>query len=232
MKTLGLLRLLGAMLLPCLLSTSALAAGWTSQARDAVVRFLKAHPSLEGRDYSVQWTEPRNDLPMCEKQPRVSLQNRDRAWGKLFLTLNCEEGRPWVRPVSVYVMVKGRYLVANQALRKGQALTVADLQWAEGDLTKMGDTLLEDLEQTKNMELVRPIQAQTPLRLNDLKPIAVIKSGDQVRVTLLGKGFAIDASGQAMSEAALGSSVKVRISDGKIVQGTAVSQGAVEVLID
>ena len=231
MKTLGLLRLLGAMLLPCLLSTSALAAGWTSQARDAVVRFLKAHPSLEGRDYSVQWTEPRNDLPMCEKQPRVSLQNRDRAWGKLFLTLNCEEGRPWVRPVSVYVMVKGRYLVANQALRKGQALTVADLQWAEGDLTKMGDTLLEDLEQTKNMELVRPIQAQTPLRLNDLKPIAVIKSGDQVRVAILGRGFAIDASGQALADAALGASVKVRISDGKIIQGTAVSLGAVEVLI-
>jgi flagella basal body P-ring formation protein FlgA len=232
MNTTGLLRLLGFILLPWLLSTSAFAAGWTPQARDAVVRFLKVHPSLEGRDYSVQWTEPRNTLPTCDKLPRVNLQNRDRAWGKVFLTLNCEEGRPWVRPVSVYVMVKGRYLVANQALRKGQALNMADLQWAEGDLTKMGDTLLEDPEQIKNMELARPIQAGTPLRLNDLKPIAVIKSGDQVRVTLLGKGFAIDTSGQAMSEAALGSSVKVRISDGKIVQGTAVSQGAVDVLID
>jgi flagella basal body P-ring formation protein FlgA len=160
------------------------------------------------------------------------LQSRDRAWGKIFLSLNCEEGRPWTRPVSVYVSVKGRYLVTNQALRKGQALSVADLQWAEGDLTKMGETLLEDPEQIKNMELVRPLQSGTPLRLNDLKPIAVIKTGDQIRVTLLGKGFAIDTSGQAMSDAAMGGSVKVRISDGKIVQGTAVSQGAVEVLID
>jgi flagella basal body P-ring formation protein FlgA len=231
MNSLALLRLVGALLMPLVISTAAMA-GWTPQARDAVVKFLKAHPSLEGRDYSVQWTEPRNDLPQCDKAPRVNLQSRDRAWGKIFLTLNCEEGRPWARPVSIYVTVKGRYLVANQALRKGQALNVADLQWAEGDLTKMGDTLLEDAEQVKNMELVRPIQAGTPLRLNDLKPIAVIKSGDQVRVTLLGKGFAIDTSGQAMSDAALGSSVKVRISDGKIVQGTAVSQGAVEVLID
>ena len=82
------------------------------------------------------------------------------------------------------------------------------------------------------MELARPLQPGTPLRLNDLKPIAVIKSGDQVRVTLLGKGFAIDTTGQAMSDAAMGGSVKVRISDGKIVQGAAVSQGAVEVLID
>ena len=128
--------------------------------------------------------------------------------------------------------VKGRYLVANQALRKGQALSAADFQCAEGDLTKLGDSLLEDPEQIRNMELARPLQPGTPVRLNDLKPIAVIESGDQVRVTVLGKGFAIDTMGQAMSDAAMGGSVKVRISDGKIVQGAAVSQGAVEVLID
>jgi len=219
------------LILPFLTLHSAVAA-WPPQAREAVNRFLTSHPSLEGREFSIQWTEPRTPLPHCEKAPKVSLQSRDRAWGKIFLSLQCDEGRPWVRPVSVYVAVKGRYLVANQALRKGQALSAADFQWAEGDLTKLGDSLLEDPEQIKNMELARPLQPGTPLRLNDLKPIAVIKSGDQVRVTLLGKGFAIDTTGQAMSDAAMGGSVKVRISDGKIVQGAAVSQGAVEVLID
>ena len=112
----------------------------------------------------MQWTEPRGNLPLCDKLPRVSLQSRDRAWGKIFLSLNCEEGRTWVRPVSIYVAVKGRYLVTNQAVRKGQALSVADLQWAEGDVTKMGDTLLEDPEQTKNMEWSRSLQPGTPLR--------------------------------------------------------------------
>ena len=231
MKYTGLLRKFAAMLIPLAFATLA-HAGWTPQAQDAVNRFLKSHPSLEGRDFTVQWTEPRGNLPICDKLPRVNLQSRDRAWGKIFLSLNCEEGRPWVRPVSVYVAVKGRYLVTNQAVRKGQALSVADLQWAEGDVTKMGDALLDDPELIKNMESVRSLQSGTPLRLNDLKPIAVIKSGDQIRVTLLGKGFAIDTTGQAMSDAAMGGSVKVRISDGKIVQGTAVSQGAVEVLID
>jgi len=42
----------------------------------------------------------------------------------------------------------------------------------------------------------------------------------------------IDASGQALADAALGASVKVRISDGKIIQGTAVSQGVVEVVME
>ena len=161
MRAKYLLQLLGALLIWLSFVVSA-QAGWTPQAKDAVNRFLKSHPSLEGRDYSVQWTEPRGVLPACDKLPRVNLQSRDRAWGKIFLSLNCEEGRPWVRPVSVYVAVKGRYLVANQALRKGQALSVADLQWAEGDLTKLGDILLDDPEQVKNMELLRPLQAGTP----------------------------------------------------------------------
>ena len=223
--------LLAALLISQHLEVSAQSA-WNPQAKEAVSRFLKSHPSLDGREYSVQWTEPRANLPICDKSPRVSLQSRDRAWGKLPLSLHCEEGRPWVRPIGVYVAVRGRYLVSTQALKKGQALSVADLQWAEGDLTKMGDSLLEDPEQIKNMALTRSLQPGMPVRLNDLKPIAVIKSGDQIRVTLVGKGFAIDTSGQAMSDAAMGGSVKVRISDGKIVQGTAVSQGAVEVLID
>ncbi|MBV5333193.1 flagella basal body P-ring formation protein FlgA, partial [bacterium] len=47
-----------------------------------------------------------------------------------------------------------------------------------------------------------------------------------------GRGFAIDASGQAMADAALGGTVKVRISEGKIVQGKAVSPGSVEVIIE
>lgn len=206
--------------------------GWTPQAKDAVNRFLKDHPSLDGRDFSVQWNEPRGSLPICDKLPKVSLQGRERAWGKIFLALHCQEGRAWNRPVSIYVAVKGKYLVSTQVLRKGQALSINDFQWAEGDISKMGDNLLEDPDLLKNMELVRPLQAGLPIRLNDLKQIAVIKSGDQVRVTLVGKGFAIDTSGQAMSDSAMGGSVKVRISEGKIVQGTAVSQGAVEVLID
>jgi len=36
----------------------------------------------------------------------------------------------------------------------------------------------------------------------------------------------------ALADAALGASVKVRISDGKIIQGTAVSQGVVEVVME
>jgi flagella basal body P-ring formation protein FlgA len=129
-------------------------------------------------------------------------------------------------------MVKGRYLVASRPLKPGQVLTPADWKWVDGDLSKMGDSMVDSPDLLKNMELSRPQQAGNPLRLNDFRQMSVIKSGDQVRVAILGRGFAIDASGQALADAALGASVKVRISDGKIIQGTAVSQGLVEVVME
>jgi hypothetical protein len=90
MKPKFLLVRLGAMLILLVFAVSA-QAGWTPQAKDAVNRFLKNHPSLDGRDYSVQWTEPRGDLPQCDKFPRVNLQSRDRAWGKIFLSYTSTE---------------------------------------------------------------------------------------------------------------------------------------------
>lgn len=202
------------------------------QAEDAVKQFLDQHPSLEGREFSIQWEPSKLEFPACTKNPSVELLRKDKAWGKLLLNLRCDTGRVWARPVGLYVVVKGRYLAATRPLKSGQVLTPSDWKWVDGDLSKMGDSLVDSPELLKNMELSRAQQAGNALRLNDFRPMSVIKSGDQVRVAIVGRGFGIDASGQALADAALGASVKVRISDGKIIQGTAVSQGVVEVVME
>ena len=202
------------------------------QAEDAVKQFLGQHPSLEGQEFSIQWEPSKLEFPVCSKQPTVELLRKDKAWGKLYLNLKCDAGRGWTRPLSLYVAVNGRYLVAARPLKSGQILSPSDWKWVDGDLSKMGDSLVDSPDWLKNMELSRAQQPGNPLRLNDFKQMSVIKLGDQVRVAILGRGFAIDASGQALADAALGASVKVRISDGKIIQGTAVSQGVVEVVME
>ena len=211
---------------------SSVQAALSVQAEDAVKQFLDQHPSLEGREFSIQWDPSKLEFPACSKNPSVELLRKDKAWGKLLLNLRCDTGRVWARPVSLYVMVKGRYLASTRPLKSGQVLTPNDWKWVDGDLSKMGDSLVDSPEWLKNMELSRAQQAGNALRLNDFRPMSVIKSGDQVRVAIVGRGFGIDASGQALADAALGASVKVRISDGKIIQGTAVSQGVVEVVME
>ena len=215
-----------------LVLASSAQAALSAQTEDAVKQFLDKHPSLEGRDYSLQWEASKVDFPSCAKAPSVELLRKDKAWGKLLLNIRCDSGRVWARPVGLYVTVKGRYLAAARPLKSGQALSPVDWKWVEGDLSKMGDNLVDDPELVKDMELNRSQQPGNPLRLNDFRAMSVIKSGDQIRVTMRGRGFAIDSSGHALSDAALGASVKVRIADGKIIQGTAVSQGQVEVVME
>ena len=204
----------------------------SAQTEEAVKQFIAKHPSLDGREYSLQWEPSKLDYPTCNKAPAVELLRKDKAWGKLLLNIRCDTGRLWTRPVSLYVSVKGSYLVAARTLKAGQVLTPSDWKWLDGDLSRMGDNLIDSPDLLKGMELNRAQQPGNPLRLNDFRQMSVIKSGDQVRVAILGRGFAIDASGQALADAAVGTSVKVRISDGKIIQGTAVSQGLVEVVME
>ena len=202
------------------------------QSEDAVKQFVAKHPSLEGRSYSLQIEPNKLDFPACAKTPSVQLLRKDKAWGKLLLNLKCESGQVWSRPVGLYVTVSVKYLAAARPLKSGQVLSPIDWKWLEGDLSKLGDNLIDSPDLVKGMELSRAQQPGNPLRLNDFRQMSVIKSGDQVRVAILGRGFAIDASGQALADASAGASVKVRISDGKIIQGTAVSQGLVEVVME
>ena len=103
--------------------------------------------------------------------------------------------------------IASHFVVINFKGAIGQALSPVDWKWVEGDLSKMGDNLVDDPELVKDMELNRSQQPGNPLRLNDFRAMSVIKSGDQIRVTMRGRGFAIDSSGQALSDAALGAQV-------------------------
>ena len=82
------------------------------------------------------------------------------------------------------------------------------------------------------MALVRGVNAGAPIRLNDLRGIAVIRAGDLVSLGIKGRGFEIVTSGNALGDAALGASVRVKTLDGKILQGKAVSAGKIEASLD
>ena len=51
--------------------------------------------------------------------------------------------------------------------------------------------------------------------------------GAQVRVQAQGPGFAITAAGQAMSAGAVGQTVRVRMTNGRIIQGIVLDDGTI-----
>jgi flagella basal body P-ring formation protein FlgA len=68
--------------------------------------------------------------------------------------------------------------------------------------------------------------------LNDLKQTAVIKNGDPIRIQLVGKDFQVSGEGVAQSDGMVNDMVKIRLSDGQMLQGRVVRAGVAVVNLE
>ena len=199
----------------------------------AIQRHLQQHPSLRERSFTWQLRSPSPALPACAQPLNVSLLGKERAWGAVTLKLVCHDPAPgWTRTLAAYVQVEGRMAIARHPLRSGDAVSESDIEWQVGDLTRWSEGVVEDPTSLSGTALVRRVNAGAPIRLNDLRPIAVIRAGDFVSVGIRGRGFEIVTSGHALADAALGVTIRVKTLDGKILQGKAVSAGKIESNLD
>ena len=215
------------------LQAQTLPPGVSPQADAAVQDFLRQHASLRQRQFSYQWKPLAQRLPTCPQLPRVELPRKDRAWGSLTVRLSCDIAHPsWSRAVTLMVQVQGRYPVAKHLLRPGTVIQPDDVEWREGDVARFGELLPEELQSLEGLELFKAVAAGAPLRLNDFRPVSVIRSGDLVSLSLKGQGFEMITTGYALADAASGVTVRIKTLEGKILQGRAISPGKVEAILD
>jgi flagella basal body P-ring formation protein FlgA len=211
------------------LSVMSLMAMAQSEWRSQVQQFLSAHPELQGRQVKVEWPRKVAALPACAQPLNIQLAPASKLQGWTALAVACgEPGKNWDRRVQVRLQVQQRYLAASRNLMPGHLLTADDLVWAEGDSAHLGVKLAQDLDSVMGQELRRPLTQGSPLRLNTLRPVTVMKKGSQVVLVLRGAGFAIEANGQAMNDAPFGGTVQIMIKEGTIVMAKVISAGLAE----
>ena len=155
-----------------------------------------------------------------------------RAWGRLSVGLRCAEGAHWtvMRPVTVAVW--GPAVVAAERLAPGAVLSAQDLEvQPEVELTSEPPGHAREPDELLGRTLSRAAAAGQPLRPEMTRQTAVVRPGEAVRLQIVGKGFRIDASGQAMQAAGEGQAVRVRTEMGKVLTGTAREGRIVEVML-
>jgi flagella basal body P-ring formation protein FlgA len=197
----------------------------------AIRNTLAEHPSLEGRPFELQLPDLSPFQNACSDW-WVELPLKIRMMGLLRVQIGCASRAQWSRALMVNVTVKGAVLVSTHNLSPGQALQDNDWKVIQTELSKLPADIIEDENQLKNKEIVRFIRAGAPLSLNDLRSTSVIKNGDLVKLSFVGQGFTLSTNGQAMSNAAVGDTVKVRTAEGKVIQGVVLSKEEVEVTLD
>lgn len=166
-------------------------------------------------------------LPPCEALEPF-LPSGARLWGRVSVGVRCNTNQPWTRYVPAYIAVVGTYYVAARPINAGQALTLADTTVREGDLTTLPGSVIVDPAQLNGVIASNRIASGAPLRRELLRAVALVQQGQTVKVITRGAGFVVSADGKAMTNAAVGAIVQVKMQGGQLLSGVVRPDGMVE----
>ncbi|AMO35666.1 flagellar basal body P-ring formation chaperone FlgA [Thauera humireducens] len=177
---------------------------------------------------SVRAFDPANQLPPCAALEPF-LPPGTRPWGQLTVGVRCDSPVTWTAYVQAQVQIFGPYLVTTRALRSAEVIREGDIEVREGELTALPDNVLSSPEQALG-HLTRFAQAAgAPLRAGSVRLPDAVRRGQTVPIFTRGPGFTVSGEGQALSAAAPGERVRIRLGNGQIVQGLVQPDGSVSV---
>lgn len=200
----------------------------SGSARPVIERFLASQTAgLPGKVLITIHTPISGALPPCEA-PEPFLPGGARLWGRFSVGVRCNADRPWTRYVPAYIAVMGSYYVAARPISIGQALTTADAAVREGDLTTLPGSVIVNPAQLKGAIASNSIASGAPLRRELLRAPALVQQGQTLKVVTRGEGFVVSTEGKAMTNAAVGAMVQVKMQGGQLLSGIVRPDGAVE----
>lgn len=201
--------------------------------RRQVVDFL-AEQAPRGPDLEVAIDVPPLDrrlrLAPCAEPPAIFLPAGHRAIGRTSVGLRCRAPKPWTVYVPARVRVTGPVLVATRPLPRGSRLTAGDFQRELRDLSRLGQDYLTDPKHLLGQVLTRPIAPGRPFRAHFLRPPKVVARGERVTLVARAGGVEVRVRGEALEDAGLGETVRVRnLRSKRVVEGRVRAGGEVEV---
>jgi flagella basal body P-ring formation protein FlgA len=143
-----------------------------------------------------------------------------RLWGRTSIGVRCLEGANWSVAVPMTVAVFGPALVTNRPIPPNTAISEADIDVQEVELSLENRPALTDPAELEGRMSTRALSAGQTLRDYHLRVMPTVRPGDPVRLRMIGQGFVVTAEGSAMASAGNGQAVRVRTPGGKVMLGT------------
>jgi flagella basal body P-ring formation protein FlgA len=124
---------------------------------------------------------------------------------------------------------KASVLVAARPLTRGALLTEADVLLEQRHLDRVPPVALGGIK-ARGMLMARRVSAGHIFAPRDLKPPAVVRRGQRIRIELRADALSVSTAGEALGDGAVGQHVAVRnLSSGRRLRGIVKAPGLVEV---
>jgi flagella basal body P-ring formation protein FlgA len=234
------LKRVGVWLVACLLSHAVIGFAADSVVDNSAFEGLQkqaqqwaaTHPSFQGKQVQVVPVDPRITVQTCQQnlqfdqpfpnQPAIRARCTQPVW-QLFVHLNSGQTTPAPSRAGATGPAPALYkvLVSKELLKRGTAITPAMFSYAEMPAAGMENQIISDLHAIKNMELVRDLTPNTPLRSYDVKTAVLVKRGQDVQVTAgEGQGFSITMRAEALQDGGLGEQIRLKnVESGRLLSG-------------
>ncbi len=199
-------------------------------------QWAATHPSFQGKPVQVVPVDARIKVQSCQQnlqfehpfpnQPAVRVRCAQPIW-QLFVNLNTGQAMaPVNRNPAAPVLHK--VLVSKELLKRGTVISPDMFSEAEMPAAGMENQIISDAKLLKNMQLVRDLTPNTPLRSYDVKTAVLVKRGQEVQVTAgEGQGFSITMRAEALQDGGLGEQIRLKnVESGRSLSGVITGPNA------
>ncbi len=200
-----------------------------NQVQSSVEHYILSQTRAYPGQVSITITPPSstNTLTPCSALEVFTPPNT-RLWGRVMVGVRCPSGGNWSLYVRAYVRVDGTFIGASHGIRAGQTIQAEDLSLEQGELTQLPSSVITQAEHAIGRIAAINIAPGQALRNDILKQPPLVHRNQQITVVARGEGFQVASEGIALSDAAAGQVVQVRLSNGQIRTGIAQADGLVE----
>jgi flagella basal body P-ring formation protein FlgA len=188
-----------------------------------VLRWAQTAPAFQGRPVRVTPPDSRISVQTCQQklqldqpfpvQPSVRVRCSQPQW-QLFVTLTNGSEPSAVNRIAPAAPALHKVLVAKEMLKRGTLITPAMFVESEMPLPGMENQVIVDPKLLVNMELVRDLTPNSPLRTYDVKAAVMVRRGQEVQVSAgQGQGFLITMRAEALQDGGFGEQVRLKNSE-------------------
>ncbi len=195
------------------------------------------HPAFQGKPVQVVPVDPRITVQNCQQnlqfeqpfpnQPSIRVRCAQPAW-QLFVNLNAGQAPAVPNRPGAPAPVLHKVLVSKELLKRGTVISPEMFNYAEMPAAGMESQIISDTKLLKNMQLVRDLTPNTPLRSYDVKTAVLVKRGQEVLVTAgEGQGFSITIRAEALQDGGFDERIRLKnVESGRLLSGVITGPNA------
>ncbi|WP_407296695.1 flagellar basal body P-ring formation chaperone FlgA [Stutzerimonas zhaodongensis] len=195
-----------------------------------VTAYLQRSQIAARHEIQINRLDPRLRLAPCDRALSTKLESPAQPVGRTTVRVSCEGSSPWSVFVPAQVHMFREVIVARRPLSRGSVVEQDDVTLAERDVSLLTQGYLTAFDQVLGNKITRNVLPDQVLPPTYLSAAEIIRKGDQVVITAKNSTINVRMPGEALSDGALGSQIRVKNQrSGRTIKARVIGPGHVEV---